>query len=440
MHVGSRRVRRPGFDLARRRRNRTLPRPHAFASSFTHVVPARGRSGLRSFGTSLASSSPRRRPARGPPRTTAAPAAGSPARLGVLDEDVPDPVRGRVARVDRVLERLVDVLPADHEHRVDPVVLEEAGARVAGDAGRPRPRSALIVRTSSAEPRRPFSRPSSVRELLGRAHEQAAELERLARRRARRRRGRAARRRSRSCRRPRRSRTRASTRSSRSYGVMELRLDAAEAASEAMRSPACSSSLTSSCVTDDDGYSRKRCSTAWRDLERVLARAAASSSYISRAARSDAEPQPKIASEPVRRSRRPRPRAAAAGIVSTHANDDVAGDAPANGREALRRAGADHGAGDHVRRRERVAVPRRGEDDDAGGRLRREPAGRLHLVDALADRAHDPPAAGVGPGGDREAGGDLHPGRDVEVVDRALRVGARARSRPSSSARRWRRA
>ena len=53
--------------------------------------------------------------------------------LRVLDEDVADAVRGRLARVDRVLERLVDVLPADHDHRVDPVVLEEARARGARD-------------------------------------------------------------------------------------------------------------------------------------------------------------------------------------------------------------------------------------------------------------------------------------------------------------------
>ena len=40
----------------------------------------------------------------------------------------------------------------------------------------------LIVRTSSAEPRRPLSPPSSAASSLGRAHEQRAELDRLARR------------------------------------------------------------------------------------------------------------------------------------------------------------------------------------------------------------------------------------------------------------------
>ena len=53
--------------------------------------------------------------------------------------------------------------------------------------------------------------------------------------------------------------------------------------------------------------------------------------------------------------------------------------------------------------------------------LRREPRGRLDLVEPLAERAHDPPPADVRPAGNREARGDLHPGRDVEVVDRAVR-------------------
>src|SRR3954453_13632625 len=40
----------------------------------------------------------------------------------VLDDDALEDVRDRLAGVDRVLEPLVDVLPADHDHRVDPVV------------------------------------------------------------------------------------------------------------------------------------------------------------------------------------------------------------------------------------------------------------------------------------------------------------------------------
>ena len=59
----------------------------------------------------------------------------------VLDEDVADAVRGGLAGVDRVLERLVDVLPADHDHRVDAVVLEEARARRARDVVGLGPRS-----------------------------------------------------------------------------------------------------------------------------------------------------------------------------------------------------------------------------------------------------------------------------------------------------------
>ena len=45
-------------------------------------------------------------------------------------------MRGCLARVDRFLERLVDVLPADHDHRIDAVVLEERRARGAGDGVR----------------------------------------------------------------------------------------------------------------------------------------------------------------------------------------------------------------------------------------------------------------------------------------------------------------
>src|SRR3954470_12724887 len=46
----------------------------------------------------------------------------------VLDHDVLEDVRDRLRRVDGILEAVVDVLPADHHHRVDPV-LEEGGER-----------------------------------------------------------------------------------------------------------------------------------------------------------------------------------------------------------------------------------------------------------------------------------------------------------------------
>src|SRR5215217_5552909 len=51
-------------------------------------------------------------------------------RSGVLDDDALEDVRGRLAGVDCVLEPLEDVLPVDHEHRVDPP-LEQRGERLA---------------------------------------------------------------------------------------------------------------------------------------------------------------------------------------------------------------------------------------------------------------------------------------------------------------------
>src|SRR4051812_46578462 len=52
---------------------------------------------------------------------------------GVLDDDAFEDVGGRLAGVDRVLEPLEDVLPADHEHGVD-APFEQRGERVAHDA------------------------------------------------------------------------------------------------------------------------------------------------------------------------------------------------------------------------------------------------------------------------------------------------------------------
>ena len=51
--------------------------------------------------------------------------------LRVLDDDVRDHVGSRLAGVERTLKRLVDVLPADHDQRVDTVAAEQRRERVA---------------------------------------------------------------------------------------------------------------------------------------------------------------------------------------------------------------------------------------------------------------------------------------------------------------------
>src|SRR4051812_682096 len=52
---------------------------------------------------------------------------------GVLDHDALEDVGDRLGRVDRALEALVDVLPSDHDHRVD-AALEQRGCGLARDA------------------------------------------------------------------------------------------------------------------------------------------------------------------------------------------------------------------------------------------------------------------------------------------------------------------
>src|SRR5437588_3788486 len=54
-------------------------------------------------------------------------------RSRVLDHDALEDVGHPLGRVDRVLEALVDVLPADHHHGIDPR-LEQRGHGLAGDA------------------------------------------------------------------------------------------------------------------------------------------------------------------------------------------------------------------------------------------------------------------------------------------------------------------
>src|SRR5437764_15190538 len=97
--------------------------------------------------------------------------------------------------------------------------------------------------------------------------------------------------------------------------------------------------------------------------------------------------------------------------------DDVAGHAPAYGRESLRRPGTHHRARDDVGRRHRVSEMRREIDHRAAGDLGRKAARRLNREDPLAERSHDAPAADVRARADREAGRDDHPHGDVEVVD-----------------------
>src|SRR5712691_2917431 len=99
----------------------------------------------------------------------------------VLDEDVADPVSGGLAGVDGVLERFVDVLPADHDHGIDAIVLEKARAGGACDV------VSLVLDCLDREDllRRapePLQPAEQRRELCGRAYEQPAELERLSRR------------------------------------------------------------------------------------------------------------------------------------------------------------------------------------------------------------------------------------------------------------------
>ena len=75
-----------------------------------------------------------RQDAHAPPRYRPGPSrrSGAPAQADALEH-----VGDVLARVDARLERLEDVLPADHDHRVD-AVGEQRRDAVAADAGRPR--------------------------------------------------------------------------------------------------------------------------------------------------------------------------------------------------------------------------------------------------------------------------------------------------------------
>src|SRR3954454_5810258 len=64
---------------------------------------------------------------------TTRPKSRSESTSGVLQDNGLQDVGTLLGRVDAVLQALVDVLPADHRHRVDPVV-EQGRHRLAGDA------------------------------------------------------------------------------------------------------------------------------------------------------------------------------------------------------------------------------------------------------------------------------------------------------------------
>ena len=82
--------------------------------------------------------------------TTATSVPSRALQLRVLDDDVADHVRRRLAGVDRILERLEDVLPADDDERVDPRVAGRAWRSRRGRSGRPRPRAPSARRASAS--------------------------------------------------------------------------------------------------------------------------------------------------------------------------------------------------------------------------------------------------------------------------------------------------
>lgn len=142
----------PGARQHRLHRDRGLPRGPRGAPAARGAPATLARLGVA-------------RGLRGDARSSRAPA--SP-RLGVLDDEALQPARGMAAFVDRLLQRLVDPLPADHEHRVDRTV-EECGWGRAEDlipllleaADPDQVPAALSIRSSSssaAASSRPLSR------------------------------------------------------------------------------------------------------------------------------------------------------------------------------------------------------------------------------------------------------------------------------------------
>ena len=94
----------------------------------------------------------------------------------------------------------------------------------------------------------------------------------------------------------------------------------------------------------------------------------------------------------------------AIGKVSTQATTMLTGDRPPDRRQTLGRADAHDRRGDDLRGRDRCLVDEGGDvEDRRGRRLGGEAARRVEVDDAPAERAHDPPATGVGAERDRRS-------------------------------------
>ena len=93
--------------------------------------------------------------------------------------------------------------------------------------------------------------------------------------------------------------------------------------------------------------------------------------------------------------------------------DDVAGDAPAHGREPLGRTDAHDRRGDRVGRRDRGTEGQACDVEDRGrSGLGGEALRGCEVDDAAAQRAHDAPPTGIRAGGDDDSGHHEHPQRD----------------------------
>ena len=230
---------------------------------------------------------------------------------------------------------------------------------------------ALIATISSAEPRSPLRRPRSSREPLrspARAGRRARATVASA---PRRRRGRAARPRSRSASGDLVDRERERDEVVAVVGRHEQAVGLRRAARRRPGRPR-ARAPSSRPASGRDGRGRGTAARRARFTASTASPASASSSKIC--------PVPGPKPTVIRRSPSPAARQSGGdgggrGDRQHPRDDDVPGDAPAHGREALRRSRPHHGARDDVRRRERIAVLRRRVDDGA----RRSPAPRSRL-------------------------------------------------------------